>query len=323
MDREQRKRFQWVQLYGRLGDAGRVCLKCGISRPTLRKWWRRYQEHGVEGLRSRDRRPRRSPGLKRTESITALVLKLRKTRRMGARRLQSELRRHHGTRLSLSTIHKVLRAHDVRPLTRGLPHRKTIIRYNRPVPGDRVQMDTCKIAPGVYQFTAVDDCSRFRVLGVYSRRNATSTLDFIDRVIDEMPFPVQRIQTDRGLEFFAEKVQRRLMELGIKFRPNKPRSPHLNGKVERSQQTDLHEFWAVTDLNDPNLDASLDEWQHFYNWDRPHGALHGKSPIDRVCELMPATPLSEEVSAAYDASRERIRHQEYAVDLRIAAVLNR
>jgi len=38
-------------------------------------------------------------------------------------------------------------------------------RYNRPVPGDRVQMDKTKIARGVYQHTAVDDCSRFRVLG--------------------------------------------------------------------------------------------------------------------------------------------------------------
>ena len=48
-----------------------------------------------------------------------------------------------------------------------------------------------------------------------------------------MPFPIQRFQTDRGREFFAVKVQERLKEYGIKFRPNKPASPHLNGKVER------------------------------------------------------------------------------------------
>jgi transposase InsO family protein len=313
---------------GSVGSTLRTTWRCWqglpqmrISRPTLRKWWRRYQECGVEGLRSHARKTRRSPGLKRTESIVALILKLRKTRRMGARRLQSELLRHHETRLSLSTIHKILHVHGVAPLRRGLPKRKAIIRYNRPVPGDRVQMDTCKIAPGVH--TAIDDYSRFRVLGVYSRRNAANAIDFVDRVIEEMPFAIQRIHTDRGLEFFAEKVQRRFMGLGIKFRSNKPRSPHLNGKVERSQQTDLHEFWAVVDLADPKLSTLLDEWQHFYNWDRPHGALHGKSPIDRVCELISTTPLAEEVSAAYDASPERIRHQEYAVDLRIAATLSR
>jgi transposase InsO family protein len=49
----------------------------------------------------------------------------------------------------------------------------------------------------------------------------------LEKVIEEMPFPVQRIQTDRGREFFAYKFQERLMEYGIMFRPNKPRSPHF------------------------------------------------------------------------------------------------
>jgi len=62
---------------------------------------------------------------------------------------------------------------------------------------------------------------------------------FLDRVIEEMPFPIERIQTDRGLEFFAEEVQRLLMEWAIKFRPIAPRSPHLNGKVERTQRTSM------------------------------------------------------------------------------------
>jgi hypothetical protein len=47
----------------------------------------------------------------------------------------------------------------------------------------------------------------------------------------EMPFPVQRIQTDRGAEFFAIKVQEYFIEQSIKFRPIKPGAPHLNGKV--------------------------------------------------------------------------------------------
>ena len=68
-------------------------------------------------------------------------------------------------------------------------------------------MDTCKIAPGLYQFTAVYDCTRYRVLRVYPRRTAAHTLDFLDCVIEEMPFPIQRIQTDRGREYFALKVQ--------------------------------------------------------------------------------------------------------------------
>ena len=52
MDREIRQRLGWVKLYEETGNAGLVCRRCGISRPTLRKWWRRYQEAGEDGLRS-------------------------------------------------------------------------------------------------------------------------------------------------------------------------------------------------------------------------------------------------------------------------------
>ena len=115
-----------------------------------------------------------------------------------------------------------------------LPKRKRVRhkpkRYSRPVPGDRVQMDTCQIRPGLCQ------------PGIRRRSAAAATLTFLDRVLEEMPFAIQRIQTDRGTEFFAEKVQRRLMAEAIRFRPVRPRSPHLNGKVERAQRTVLEEF---------------------------------------------------------------------------------
>jgi len=62
--------------------------------------------------------------------------------------------------------------------------------------------------------------ARYRVLQIYKKRTAGNTLDFLDKVLEQLPFPVRRVWTDRGMEFFAEKVQRRLMEYGIKFRPN-------------------------------------------------------------------------------------------------------
>jgi transposase InsO family protein len=84
-----------------------------------------------------------------------------------------------------------------------------------------------------YQYTAIDDCTRIRVLAVYPRRTAANSLLFLERLNEEMPFPVQAIQTDRGREFFAYCFQEKLMQYAIKFRPIKPASPHLNGKVER------------------------------------------------------------------------------------------
>ena len=142
-------------------------------------------------------------------------------------------------------------------------------------------------------------------------------MDFLDCVLEEMPFPIQRIQTDRGREFFAVIVQERLKQYGNKLRPNKPASPHLNGKVERSQKTDKIEFCSTIDLSSPGLDMLLAEWQHYYNWQRPHSAHKGKTPMERYCELMEQTPLSEDVTGNYHPEREHIQEQNYSLELRL------
>ena len=314
MDIDVRKRIRWVRLYEELGNAGVVCLKCGISRPTLRKWWKRYQESGLAGLQEESRRPKTSPNRKVFPEHEGLIAELRK-RKLGHRRIQNELLRLHKISFSTATIHKALQRLNKPFLNTKRPFRKIVIRYNRPIPGDRVQMDVCKIARGLYQYTAIDDCTRYKVLRLYSRRTAGNTLDFLDAVMEEMPFAFQRIQTDRGLEFFAIKFQERLLKWGIKFRPIKPRSPHLNGKVERSQRTDLDEFYATVNLNDPALADQLSEWQHYYNWDRPHSSLQGKTPVERLSELSDKALLWEEVSAKFDPSKERIQEQNYRTEL--------
>lgn len=313
MEDEVRRRLVWVQLLRQTDDAGLVCRRCGISRPTLRKWARRYAAEGADGLRSHSRRPHSSPGKRVDGALQNLILGLRKTRKLGARRIQSELARHHEVRVSLATIHKVMTSAAVKPLVRWRrkSHGK---RYERPIPGDRVQMDTCKIAPGIYQYTAVDDCTRYRVLAIYPRRTAANTIEFLEQVLEEMYFPVQRVQTDRGREFFAHDVQAWLMDRCIAFRPVPPRSPHLNGKVERSQKTDLDEFWSAVDLKDPELIMKLAEWQHYYNWHRPHGSLNGKSPMDRYYELSSKTPFWEDVEREFDRSKERFKEADFHLD---------
>lgn len=316
MNQQIKQRLKWVELYEDTQNAGLVCRRCGISRPTLRKWVKRYKALGTEGLKDESRRPHYSPNKKVGKTEESLIMAFRLKRKLGARRIQNELFREHQISLSLATIHKVLTKNQVKLLKR-YRKKSEYIRYQRPLPGDRVQMDTTKIAPGIYQYTAIDDCSRYRVLAVYKRRTAANTLLFLERLTEEMPFPIQRIQTDRGTEFFAVKVQQKLMELGIKFRPNKPASPHLNGKVERSQKTDKEEFYATANLNLEELETTLADWQHFYNWQRTHSSLKGKTPMEKVCSLLESTPLSEEVSANYDIDNERIQESNYQVDLAI------
>jgi transposase InsO family protein len=94
-----------------------------------------------------------------------------------------------------------------------------------------------------------------------------------------IPFPIQRIQTDKGCEFFVESVQRRSMSECIKFRPIPPRSPHINGKVERSHLTDLNEFWSQHAPAEDEIERRIEAWQFDNNWRRPHGSLAGKTPI--------------------------------------------
>ena len=319
MDRKVRQRLKWVQMYEETGHAGKTCLRCGISRPTLRKWHRRYKKEGLAGLQEQSRRPHRLSGKKVTEEYEKLILDFRSSQNLGARRIQSELVWRHNLKFSLATIHKVLKRHEAPPLVR-IKRKSGHKRYERPIPGDRVQMDTMKVKPGLYQYTAVDDCSRFIVAAVYKRRTAGNTLFFLEKVCEELPFPVQRIQTDRGTEFFAHKVQKRLMDWAIKFRPVKPRSPHLNGKVERAQKTFLAEFYPSVDLDDPELQDRLDEWVFHYNWLRGHGSLGGKAPIDRVTDRSEETPITAEVSWNYDPTKERMRDQNYALDLRLSKV---
>ena len=165
--------------------------------------------------------------------------------------MQSELERQHNFSVSLATIQKVLQKHQVKPL-RKLSRHKEVKRYPCELPGQRVQLDTCKIAPGVYQYPAVDDCTRYQVVAVYSRASAKHTLQFLEKLIEEMPCPIQRNQTDRGKEFFAYPVQETLMDWGIKLRPIRPRAPHLNGKVERAQKTDVDEFYAPVEVKQPD-----------------------------------------------------------------------
>ena len=314
-ERAVRQRLKWVAAYREIGDAGVVCRRYGISRPTLRKWLRRFDADGEAGLKERSRRPLSSPAKKVSADVEQRILSLRRERHLGVKRIRAELRRLHDVHLSSAVIHKALVRHELNVVPRRKRARHKPKRYSRPVPGDRVQMDVCKIRPGLYQFTALDDCSRYLVAGLARRASATATLAFLDQVLDEMPFAIQRIQTDRGTEFFAEKVQRRLMAETIKFRPIPPRSPHLNGKVERAQRTVLEEFWTTVDARAPDVSDQLAVWVHHYNWDRAHEALGGRCPIDRVCERLDKTPLWGDVGAAYDEARERIQVREYAVEM--------
>ncbi|MEX2161981.1 MAG: IS481 family transposase [Anaerolineales bacterium] len=316
MDRQSKARLKWIQHYKEFGDAGLTCRRFGVSRPTLRKWFRRHEQEGEAGLSNRSRRPHKSPSKKIHPEQEQWILELRKERKLGARRIQHELIRLHNYPVSVATIHKVLNQHNVSRLSRKkIP--KHYKRYEKSLPGERVQMDTCKIAPGLYQYTAVDDLSRFMVAELYPRQTGENTLDFLEVVLDSFAVPVQVLQTDRGAEFMAMKVQQRLQDLHIKFRPTRPRSPQLNGKVERAQRTIKEEFYSWVDMDSPDLAGELGSWLIYYNYQRVHGSL-SCTPSERFCSRIHDAPLWGQIFEQYDDRKERYQERNYKQDLIIS-----
>jgi transposase InsO family protein len=176
-------------------------------------------------------------------------------------------------------------------------------------------MDTMKVAPGLYQYTAIDDCSRFQVMKLYPRRTAAHALAFLDHVLEDMPFPIQHVQTDRGTEFTAYDFRDDLAGRHIKWRPNKPRKPHLNGKVERVQRTDLQEFYVTADLSLSleTLNEHLREYQDYYNFERIHGST-GCPPERRYAERLKVIPFSDEVWERFDPAAEERRHRFFGLE---------
>jgi len=158
-------------------------------------------------------------------------------------------------------------------------------------PGHAVQVDVKFITPiggtgkRFYQFTAIDDCTRLRVLRVYPRCNQKTAIQFLDYLLAKLPFQVEVIQTDNGAEFQSQ-IHYHVLDRGIRHVYIEPATPRLNGKVERSHRIDNEEFHRMLDgvvIDNARLfNDKLQEWEDFYNFNRPHGGLDGQTPNERL-----------------------------------------
>ena len=137
-----------------------------------------------------------------------------------------------------------------------------------------------------FQYTAIDDCTPIRALKIYEYHNQTSSIDFINYVVEKFPFRIKTIRTDNGHEF-QSKFQWHISDLGLLHVYIKPATPRLNGKVERSHLTDQREFYQMLDYaGDVNLREKLAQWESYYNFLRPHSARGGKTPYEMLKHRM-------------------------------------
>ena len=272
------------------GNVAKTCRYYGISRQVFYVWKRRFEESGVDGLRDRSSRPNHSPRATRTEVVGKIVY-LRQHYHFGPARIAMYLRRYHDVEISPSGVWRILKRLDMNRLPASQRHKarkERWKRYERQLPGHRVQIDVKFIAPlpgsrrKHYQFTAIDDCTRIRVLRLYDRLNQATAIQFLDYVLEKLPFRVEVIQTDNGAEF-QSAFHYHVLDRGIAHSYIRARTPRLNGKVERSHRIDAEEFYRLLDgvvIDDTQLfNDKLQEWEDFYNFHRPHGASADRPPM--------------------------------------------
>jgi transposase InsO family protein len=302
-----RQRYAWFEEAERLGNVTVACKRLGISRKTFYKWRKRVQvEQGRRtALLDRSRRPHH-PRRRVKKALRRRLLALRQRTHLGPARLRALLVAHGRRHVpSVATIAKVLKAAG---LTRR--HRTRPKRYRRvfvvPRPGELVQLDV-KFVPylveghRLYQFTAIDCCTRVRLVSFSDELSIAAGKVFAQYVLSTFPFPVRMVQTDNDAIFThwytagpktpldrpvkAHPFTLMCAQFGARHRLIPPRTPRLNGKVERSHQTDDQEFYALRRYTTRgDLQRAFTRWLWHYNHTRLHtgAGMHGRTPLQAL-----------------------------------------
>ena len=278
--RKVKARLRMLQHAQRIsGNVSQTCRFFGVSRPLFYIWKERYEKHGVAN-------PPHSGGAS---------LRRRSSQSLSATAL---------SRLRFADDH----SEDLSSSSRWPRFAEEVSSGPKPpdaplqVPGRSVQLDV-KFVPRVgrarqrfYQFTAIDEATRFRVLRIYDHDNTKTAIDFLREVQDHFPFAIQKIQTDNGSSF-GPQFTWHLSDLRISHRHIPPGCPEVNGKVKRSHKTDSEEFYQGRHFKHKrDLARKLKRWETVYNEDRPHLALKGKTPGERLRELTQSSGTAKDLS---------------------------
>jgi len=295
----------------------------GVSRSWLYELKGRYERYGEVGLRPRPRPERRDPRRVSVAVEDAIVAYAITHPTHGPRRIADNLRleRFGGVRVAHGTVSNVLRryglerrsarlaAAELRGLEEGGPitertlrelrarERRETLRLGSDTPGEELFLDTMYVGKlkgvgPVWQFAAVDGACSFAIAQALAgeKRQRQAIAFVVERVLPvyaEAEIELGQITTDRGPEFgraFREALRAR----GIRHRRLPPRSPNLNGFVERLHGTILHEHYRVAFrlryyASAADVDQDLQGFMRHYNFERPHRGrrLQGATPASR------------------------------------------
>lgn len=305
---EARKRQAVVTLSRRKGKsfASRIY---GVSLSSIKRWDKRYDGKTWKSLLEQSHRPHSHPK-QHTEAEEMIISKAfwKKYERYGWDGVYQEAKEN-GYNRSLSGLIYAAKRLELIEKAKQQKARRHDRRYPELlVPGEKVQIDVKEVpysclrgslrryGKHLYQWTAIDECTRIRFVYGFEEHTPENSVKFLKMLIKVFPFRIQTIQTDNGTEFtykfISEETEcpfdKELCRLGIKHKLIPPRTPWHNGKVERSHRNDQRYFYdwetfrSVDDLN-----RKLAEHLQWSN-NKPMRTLGNKSPLQLLWEKLSA-----------------------------------
>ena len=256
---EAHARQRYLEYYLRHGNGTETAIRYKISRKTLYKWLKRY-DGTWQSLVERSRRPNRSPRMHTPEEIRQIRRLAKKHRWEDLILAYQEMREKYGYTRSYGGFKRI-----VAKLKAAKGNKRRKARKNKPYqraeyPGQKVQVDV-KFVPAecvvdgrkYYQFTAVDECTRWTYRQMYDEHSTYSAEAFLIELIQRCPFPIREIQTDNGTEFTKALISNdpndkslfelKLKEYDILYHRIRIATPRHNGKVERQHRIDQQRFY--------------------------------------------------------------------------------
>lgn len=240
----------------------KAAIRYNVSRQYVYRWKNRY-DGTLQSLADRSHRPHSHPNQHTAEEIKLIHDMRRRNPHAGLVVFWVKLRMR-GYSRSISGLYRFLRKQGM--MAEKLPNPKYIPKPYEQMsyPGQRVQIDvkfvptSCIVGQETgckwYQYTFIDEFSRFRYLEAFQERSTYSSSEFIKHVVQKFPYAIECVQTDNGSEFTnrlsnsnSKKLslfETTLQQLGIRHKLIRPFTPRHNGKVERSHRKDNEDFYA-------------------------------------------------------------------------------
>ncbi len=294
---------QSVVKYSYRHGVTKAAIKFKMHRKTIYRWRERY-DGTPQSLKNKSRRPHSHP-CQHTEAEIKLIKNYKNNNKdTGLIVLWVKLRRVGYTR-TITSLYRVMQRIGIYKKT---PSKKKAYEpkpYEQMThPGERIQMDV-KYVPTknltqevkeldgrYYQYTAIDEYTRQRVLWASKEQSTSASTEFVKIVMKKFKYKIECIQTDNGFEFTnrlnANECMRKTMfekkleELGIRHKLIKPKTPRHNGKVERSHRKDQERFYYNKIFcSFEDFKNRLKYWEREYN-DFPMKPLGWKSPNEKL-----------------------------------------